>query len=199
MSRFLLLAALLLFSLGAPLAPALAADEFDTAVLDKMAEEAHQVPLTEDMINRFVASYPEMREIGAKFPAAQAPDEPSDKNDSDKSDLDALPPEKREAMTAVATKHGFKDLQEWSDVAQSVVMSYAYLREGKGLDELDKMMNQLVAQAENDTKLTEEQKQKTIAQVRELGAKLAKLQPLPQNYQLVEKMIGKVAPVMKVQ
>ena len=141
MSRFLLLAALLLFSLGAPLAPALAADEFDTAVLDKMAEEAHQVPLTEDMINRFVASYPEMREIGAKFPAAQAPDEPSDKNDSDKSDLDALPPEKREAMTAVATKHGFKDLQEWSDVAQSVVMSYAYLREGKGLDELDKMMN----------------------------------------------------------
>jgi hypothetical protein len=199
MSRFLLLAALLLFSLGAPLAPALAADEFDPAVLDKMAEEAHQVPLTEDMINRFVASYPEMREIGAKFPAAQAPDEPSDKNDSDKSDLDALPPEKREAMTAVATKHGFKDLHEWSDVAQSVVMSYAYLREGKGLDELDKMMNQLVAQAENDTKLTEEQKQKTIAQVRELGAKLAKLQPLPQNYKLVEKMIGKVAPVMKVQ
>jgi len=35
--------------------------------------------------------------------------------------------------------------------------------------------------------------------VRELGAKLAKLQPLPQNYKLVEKIIGKVAPVMKVQ
>ena len=73
MSRFLLLAALLLFSLGAPLAPALAADEFDPAVLDKMAEEAHQVPLTEDTIDRFVASYPEMRAIGAKFPATQVP------------------------------------------------------------------------------------------------------------------------------
>jgi hypothetical protein len=187
MSRFLLLAALLLFAIGAPLAPALAADEFDPAVLDKMAEEAHQVPLTEDMIDRFVASYPEMRAIGAKFPATQTPDEPSGKGDSDKSDLDALPPEKREAMTAVATKHGFKDLEEWSAVASSVVMSYAYLREGKGLDELDKMVNQLVAQAENDTKLTEEQKQKTITQVRELGAKLAKLQPLPQNYELVER------------
>jgi hypothetical protein len=118
---------------------------------------------------------------------------------SDKSDLELLPPEKREAMTAVATKHGFKDLQEWSDVAQSVVMSYAYLREGKGLQELDKMVDQMVAQAEADSKLTEEQKQKTIAQVRELGAKLAKLQPLPQNYDLVEKMIGKVAAVMKIQ
>ena len=113
--------------------------------------------------------------------------------------MGALSPEKREAMTAVATKHGFKDLEEWSAVASSVVMSYAYLREGKGLDELDKMVNQLVAQAENDTKLTEEQKQKTIAQVRELGAKLARLQPLPQNYELVEKMIGKVAPIMKIQ
>ena len=102
-------------------------------------------------------------------------------------------------MTAVATKHGFKDLQEWSDVAQSVVMSYAYLREGKGLQELDKMVDQMVAQAESDSKLTDEQRQKTIAQVRELAAKLAKFQPLPQNYELVEKMIGKVAPVMKIQ
>jgi hypothetical protein len=159
-----------------------------------MAEEAHQVPLTEDTIDRFVASYPEMRAIGAKFFATQTPDEPGDK-----SDLDALPPEKREAMTAVATKHGFKDLEEWSAVASSVVMSYAYLREGKVRDELDKMVKQLVAQAENDTKLTEEQRQKTIAQMRELGAKLAKLQPLPQNFELVEKMIGKVALVMKIQ
>jgi hypothetical protein len=78
-------------------------------------------------------------------------------------------------------------------------MSYAYLREGKGPQELDKMVNAMVAQAENDSKLTDEQRQKTIEQVRELGAKLAKLQPLPQNYELVEKMIGKVAPVMKIQ
>ena len=164
MSCILLLAALLALGIGAPLAPAYSADEFDPAVLDEMAKDVHQVPLP-----------------------------------SDKSDLELLPPEKREAMTAVATKHGFKDLQEWSDVAQSVVMSYAYLREGKGLQELDKMVDQMVAQAEADSKLTEEQKQKTIAQVRELGAKLAKLQPLPQNYDLVEKMIGKVAAVMKIQ
>ena len=113
--------------------------------------------------------------------------------------MESLSPEKREAITAVATKHGFRDLQEWSDVAQSVVMSYAYLREGKGLQELDKMIDQMVAQAESDSKLTDEQRQKTIAQVRELAAKLAKFQPLPHNYELVEKMIGKVAPVMKIE
>jgi hypothetical protein len=194
MRRLLLLAVLFALAIGVPLAPAFSAEEFDPAVLDQMAKDVHQVPLTEDMIDRFVASYPEMKEVVAKFPATQMPDEPSDK-----SDLEMLPPDKRAAMTAVATKHGFKDLQEWSDVAQSVVMSYAYLREGKGLNELDKMVDRMVAQAENDSKLTDEQRQETIAQVRELGAKLAKLQPLPQNYELVEKMIGKVAPVMKIQ
>lgn len=191
MRRLLLLAVLFALAIGVPLAPAFSAEEFDPAVLDQMAKDVHQVPLTEDMIDRFVASYPEMKEVVAKFPATQMPDEPSDK-----SDLEMLPPDKRAAMTAVATKHGFKDLQEWSDVAQSVVMSYA---EGKGLNELDKMVDRMVAQAENDSKLTDEQRQKAIAQVRELGAKLAKLQPLPQNYELVEKMIGKVAPVMKIQ
>jgi len=193
MRRLLLLAVLFALAIGVPLAPAFSAEEFDPAVLDQMAKDVHHVPLTEEMIDRFVASYPEMKEVVAKFPATQMP-EPSDK-----SDLEMLPPDKRAAMTAVTTKHGFKDLQEWSDVAQSVVMSYAYLREGKGLNELDKMVDRMVAQAENDSKLTDEQRQKAIAQVRELGAKLAKLQPLPQNYELVEKMIGKVAPVMKIQ
>ena len=191
MRRMHRLAVLFALATGVPLAPAFSAEEFDPAVLDQMAKDVHQVPLTEDMIDRFVASYPEMKEVVAKFPATQMPDEPSDK-----SDLEMLPPDKRAAMTAVATKHGFKDLQEWSDVAQSVVMSYA---EGKGLNELDKMVDRMVAQAENDSKLTDEQRQKAIAQVRELDAKLAKLQPLPQNYELVEKMIGKVAPVMKIQ
>jgi hypothetical protein len=192
MPRFLLLTLIAALGFAAPLASSFAGDEFDPAVLDEIAKDVHQIPLTEDMINRFVASYPEMKEVGAKFPQTEMPD-------ASESDIESLPPDKRDAMTAVATKHGFKDLQEWSDVAQSVVMSYAYLREGKGPEELDKMVAAMVAQAENDSKLTEEQRQKTIEQVRELGAKLAKLQPLPQNYELVEKMIGKVAPVMKIQ
>jgi hypothetical protein len=194
MPRFLLLPALFALGLGlaAPVTPSFAADGFDPAALDEIAKDVHQVPLTEDMIDRFVASYPEMKEVGAKFPQAEMPD-------ASQNDIASMPADKRDAMTAVATKHGFKDLQEWSDVAQSVVMSYAYLREGKGPQELDKMVNAMVAQAENDSKLTDEQRQKTIEQVRELGAKLAKLQPLPQNYELVEKMIGKVAPVMKIQ
>lgn len=132
-----------------------------------------------------------MRAVGAKFPATQPTDEAAAG-----SDLDALSPEKRKAMEEVATKHGFKDLEEWTTVASSIVMSYAYVREGKRVGELDKMVEQLVAQAQNDAKLTEEQ---AIAQYRDIGAKLARFQPLPENYALVEKMIDKVTPIMKIE
>jgi hypothetical protein len=78
-------------------------------------------------------------------------------------------------------------------------MTYAYVREGKSRKDLDAMVANAVAQAEADQKLTNEQREKAIATFRALGAKLAKLQPLPQNTELVEKIIGKAAPVMKIQ
>ena len=86
--------AFLLLALGAPLKPASAQglEGFDPATLDKMAESVRQVPLTDDMINRFVASFPDMRAVGAKFPATQPTDEAAAG-----SDLDALSPEKRKA------------------------------------------------------------------------------------------------------
>lgn len=172
-------------------APILAQGGFDPDVLDELAADIHQVPLTEDMIDRFVASYPEMKAVAAKFPVTEGQD--------DQSELEAMPPEKRKAMEEVATKHGFKDLEDWIAVTNTVAMSYAYVREGKNKKDLDAMVANAVAQAEADQKLTSEQREKAIQTFRALGAKLAKLQPLPQNTELVEKMIGKVAPVMKIQ
>jgi tellurite resistance protein len=71
-------------------------------------------------------------------------------------------------------------------------MSYAYVREGKSRKDLDAMVANAAAQAEADQKLTNEQREKAIATFRALGAKL---QPLPQNTELVEKMIGYEDPI----
>lgn len=71
-----------------------------------------------------------------------------------------MPPEKRKATEEVATKHGFKNLEEWIAVTNSVAMSYAYVREGKSQKDLDAMVANAVAQAEADQKLTDEQREK---------------------------------------
>ena len=71
-----------------------------------------------------------MRAAGAKSGGTELPEQPPAAG-SGASDLDAMPPEKRAELEAVATKYGFKNLSEWSDVASSVVMSYAYAVQGK--------------------------------------------------------------------
>ncbi len=65
--------ALVMLILAAPLTPAFGqAGGIDMEALDRLIEDHKQVPLTEDIINRFVASYPEMKAVGAKFPQTEA-------------------------------------------------------------------------------------------------------------------------------
>jgi hypothetical protein len=169
---------------------------FDPADLDEITDSIKQVPLTEDMINRLIASYPDMRAASAKFDATQLPENLPSAGDSN-TDLDAMPKEKREALEAVAVKHGFKDLNEWSSVATSVTMSYAYAMQGKKPGSLEEAVKKNIEHAERDPSMTIEQKQKIIEQYREIGAKLAPLEPLKQNYDLVVKMSDKVTPILE--
>ena len=60
------------------------------------------------------------------------------------------------------------------------------------------MVANAVAQAEADQKLTDEQREK-VSKRSGHSAPYAKFQPLPENTELVEKMMGTVAPAMKIQ
>jgi hypothetical protein len=168
---------------------------YDPTVIDRMAESIHQVPLTEDMVDRLIASQPEMRSAAQKFSDTTLPESPPTK-ESAASDLEALPADKREALEAVAKKYGFSSLSEWSDVAASVTMSYAYALQGKKPGAVKEAVDQKIAGVEGDPDLTEAQRQETIARFRELETKLAALEPLQANYDLVLRMKDKVTSIM---
>ena len=90
----------------------------DPVAIEKMAADVRQVPLTEDMVNRFIASFKGMREVAKKFPNTKLPDLVID--EAPGSELKHMPEDKRAAMTAVATANGFKDLEDWSVVGSSI-------------------------------------------------------------------------------
>jgi hypothetical protein len=182
-------------SQDAPGAPGAPTGGFDPSVIDAMAASMRQVPLTEDMVNRFIASYREMGAVGAKFPGTELPERPA--SGSTGSELDALPADKRRALEEVAAKYGFKTLDDWTAVASSVVMSYTYAKQGKRPGALEQAVKVNIAEAQEDPKMTDEQKRVAIAQYRELGAKLARLEPLKENFELIEKMKNKVASIME--
>lgn len=169
----------------------------DPVSVEKMASEVRQVALNEDMINRFIASFKEMRNVAKKFPDTKLPD--SIIEEAPGAEFKHMSKEKRDAMTAVATANGFKDLDDWSVVGASIAMSYTYALQGKKPGEVAKAINMHIAEVKEDPKLNAEQKNAQIAQLQDFGQKLGRLEPLPQNYALVEQMKDKVAPIMNFQ
>ena len=162
-----------------------------------MATEVRQVPLTEDMINRFIASFEGMRAVATKFPDTKLPDTVID--EAPGSEFKHMAPEKREAMTAVAAANGFKDLDEWSVVGSSIAMSYTDAMQGKKPGEAAKAINMHIAEVKEDSRLNSEQKNAQIAELQDFGQKLERLEPTQQNFELVQQMKGKLAPVMTFQ
>jgi lipopolysaccharide biosynthesis regulator YciM len=84
-------------------------------------------------------------------------------------------------------------------VGASIAMSYTYALQGKKPGEVAKAINMHIAEVKEDPKLNAEQKNAQIAQLQDFGQKLGRLEPLPQNYALVEQMKDKVAPIMNFQ
>jgi hypothetical protein len=99
-------------------------------------------------------------------------------------------------MTEVATANGFKDLDDWSVVGSSIAMSYTYALQGKKPGELAKAISMHISEVKEDPKLNAEQKEAQVARLEDFGQKLGRLEPLPENYALVEQMKDKVAPIM---
>lgn len=176
-------------------AQGLAPGGFDPAQIEEMTASARQVPLTEDKVDRLIASFPDMRATGSEFPGTQLP-EKQPAPGSEASDLDAMPADKRAALETVAKKHGFSDLQEWSDVANSVVMTYIYLAQGKKPGSVEEAVRMNVASAERDPNLTPEQRTQTVALYEKIGEALQRLEPTKENYALVVEMKDKLAPIM---
>ena len=138
-----------------------------------MAADVRQVPLTEDMVNRFIASFKGMREVAKKFPNTKLPDSVID--EAPGSEFKHMPEDKRAAMTAVATANGFKDLEDWSVVGSSIAMSYTYALQGKKPGELAKAISSNISEVKEDPKLNSAQKEEQIARLEDFGHKLGRL------------------------
>ena len=137
----------------------------DPVAIEKMAADVRQVPLTEDMVNRFIASFKGMREVAKKFPNTKLPDSVID--EAPGSEFKHMPEDKRAAMTAVATANGFKDLEDWSVVA--IAMSYTYALQGRTPGELAKAISTNISEIKEDPKLNSAQKEEQIARLEDFG------------------------------
>ena len=79
-------------------------------------------------------------------------------------------------------------------------MSYTYALQSKKPSELAGHQRAcIISEVKDDPKLNADQKEAQIARLEDFGQKLGRLEPLLENYALVEQMKDKVAPIMNLE
>ncbi|MQT13873.1 hypothetical protein [Segnochrobactrum spirostomi] len=147
-----------------------------------------QVPLTTDLVQRLIDSWPEMSALASDFTDQYGIDE-------DAPDPAAVfgawasHPEAKAKIDAVIAKHGFKDLDEWTKVANSILIAYDW-----DDDLVDpKKIEEAVHDIDKTPGLSQAEKDALIAQVKEQAASAEESRPLPGNREVIAPFSDRIA------
>lgn len=147
-----------------------------------------QVPLTADMVQRFIASWPEFKALGDKLAADRGVDPdagtPTAAFASWAKEADA-----KAEIDAVVTKHGFASLEDWIAAADSVMIAFSYDEEELS----EERLAEILAEVEASPQVPPDQKAAAAAQVREYFAAARTLKPLPGNAETIEPFLDELA------
>jgi hypothetical protein len=185
------LGAAVLLALAAPMAPAFAQADAPAAATDI---EPQQVQLTGPQVEKFLASWPDLEALRAKFDkqfgAANGEEEEGDPLFALGTYLDK--PEAKAEIDKTLAKYGFASFADWANVAQSVMLAFGSADPQTGPMDLDAEKKRVIDEIKADKNLTDSDKQQALKDLDEQFAALADFQPLPGNVDVVKPFVDKV-------
>ncbi len=149
-----------------------------------------QVTLTKEMVKQFLSSYPQLQSLRKKYES----NAPSTPGGATAAPSYATSPAAQAELQNLLTSSGFSDLSEWSKVATSFSLAYAFVKSGKNIDEMNAQTNSAIEKIQNNPKMPDAQKQQVIAMMRK---QMGQFSPLPANLELVSSMMDEIKPVME--
>ena len=155
-----------------------------------------QVPLTQELVRRFMSSFPKLLDFGKKYESSSSDSANASTNPSKVMSAYVSSLEARNEMQRVLSDNGFKDFGEWTKVATSVALAYGYAKSGKTPDELAAASESAVAKIRDNPNMPDAQKQQMITMMRQQMAQMA---PLPGNLEVAKSLIDELKPVMEME
>jgi len=153
-----------------------------------------QVTLTQDMVKRFVSSFPQLKALGKKYESEIPQSADSSSGPARTVSAYMTSAAARAEMQGMLAAHGFGDFADWSKVATSVALAYGYAKSGKSPDEMGAQADRAIDNIRNNPNMPDEQKQQVIAMMRKQMGLMA---PPPGNVDLVKSMMDDIRPVME--
>lgn len=139
-----------------------------------------QVQLTPDMVQRFVASWPELETLGNELAEEYGVDE-SATDPTSAFGAWAQVAAAKAKIDAVLTKNGFSSLADWANTANSIMLARHY--DPSQLD--DEHLATAMEEIDNAPDLPPEQKEQIKAMVQQQFTMARSLTPLPGNVEVV--------------
>lgn len=152
-------------------------------------EQAQQLPpqiaLTPELVESFIASYPELQALGdrleQKYGKVQAdPEDPSSFVQGFAQYADA-----RGEIQSVVQNYGIASIQDWIQVAYSVMLAYSFSERGDGGGSVDSEMAEAIEQIKTDKNIPASQKEQLIAMLQQQMAQISQLRPPAGNIEVV--------------
>lgn len=151
-----------------------------------------QIQLTPELVESFVTSYPELRELGTRLEqkygkVAADPEDPSSFVVGYAQYADA-----RAQMQGIVERHGIPSVENWVQVAYSVMLAYSFAERGDGGGSVDSEMAEAIDQIKNDKSIPDQQKEQLIAMLEQQMAQISQLRPPPGNIEAVTPYVEQI-------
>jgi hypothetical protein len=162
------------------------------------ARRPHQIPLTPQLVENFIASYEPVRAFNAQYDkrwghenfADPAPDGPTRMRQS----LEAHGA--LEAFNALVARYGFKGIEAWWPVAYSTMIAYGFSEPGHDPAKAEAEIRRALAALAQKRELSPEQKARSAALKQSL-ADYAAMAPPPGNVAVVTPYRAKLAALLR--
>ena len=154
------------------------------------------VPLSQDKVQRLLQSMPEMQAFGKKHQLNKLP------KGTMKDPNAALMKYLQEnnllnEMQALLNKYGFKSVQEWTRIMQSVTVAYGFAKSGKTPAQMKAEMQAMIDKLQADPNMSPQQKSGLITMFRQQMGMALKMAPPAGNIEVVKQMLPQIEQAMK--
>ena len=150
--------------------------------------EPVQVPLTADLVSRFLKSYPDLLTLSRDLNRRRPPPPSSDVEESVAFTL--LPhlanPASSAEINRILQKYGFASYSDWANAAHSISLAAEAAEPNAGTDDLDSEKKQAIADIDADDTLSADEKAAAKVELDNQFAALAEFVPLPGNVDTVK-------------
>ncbi len=159
------------------------------------APQLSQVALTEDIVTRFLASYPEVVEAANNHDRGTIRSTDTDRLMQSLGALTDLTGAQAD-LTDTVKRHGFADVAEWSSVGQSVVLAHSYAKSGRKPGERRSQMSDAIDRIEKSPHIGEADKKRFIELMQDSMGFVGAIEPPQANIELIERMGDAVGAVI---